>query len=49
MFTIIYSIDIQKPVAAWATESFTTQEEAMINACELLELGYYVNFESTKE
>jgi hypothetical protein len=49
MFTIIYSIDIQKPIDAWTAESFKTQEEAMINACELLESGYYVNFESTKE
>lgn len=46
MTTIIYSSDIQKPIATWTTEVYESHKEAMINACELLESGFYVQIES---
>ena len=46
MTTLIYSLDNQKPVGAWTTETYDSNKEAMVNACELLEAGYYVKVEA---
>ncbi len=46
MTTLIYSLDNQKPVNAWTTETYDNNREAMTNAWELLEAGYYVKVEA---
>lgn len=42
MITLTYSYDLNKPIDLWTIETYDDLSDAIENACNLLETGFYV-------